>query len=155
MPTPHRLSRKLNEMLGPEAADAMVDWMNQADGNIADLRRDMSEFRQEVRADFAELRQEVHAEFARFREEMTTGLSSVREEMTTGLGSVREEMTTGLGSVREEMRVGFARIDAKFSAADTAAAQRHADFLKWTVGFWLVSLATLIGSIAAFARILA
>ena len=122
MPTPHRLSRKLNEILGPEAADAMVDWMNQADGNIADLRRDMAEFRQEVRADFAELRQEVHAEFAR---------------------------------VREEMRVGFAQIDSKFSAMDAAAAQRHADFMKWTVGFWLVSLATLIGSIAAFARILA
>jgi hypothetical protein len=65
------------------------------------------------------------------------------------------ELRRTFGEFRQEMRAGFTRIDAKFSAADTAAAQRHADFLKWTVGFWLVSLATLIGSIAAFARILA
>jgi hypothetical protein len=143
MPTPHRLSRRLNEILGPGAADAMVDWMNQADGNISDFRRELSEFRQETRADFAEVRQEVHAEFARLREEMTTGLSSVRADMTTGLSSTREEM-----------RVGFARVDAQFAAMDTAAAKRHADFLKWMVAFWLVSLTTLVGSIAAFARML-
>jgi phosphoglycerate-specific signal transduction histidine kinase len=151
MAAPNRLTRKLNEILGPEATDAMTDWMNRSDENTADLRREIGEFRQEVRADFAEFRQEVHAEFARVRQEMTTEFAAIRQEMTTEFAAVRQEMTTDSA----EMRVGFSRIDARLAEADKAAAQRQTEFLRWTVGFWLVSLATLIGSIAAFASILA
>jgi hypothetical protein len=152
----------LNEILGPEAGDAMADWMNRADESADDLRREIHGFRHEVRADFAELRQEMHAEFSRVRHEMTEGLAAVRTEVTEGLASVRTEMTDGLtiarretAEVREEMRVGFARVDARFAEADKTAAQRHAEFLRWMVGFWLLSLVTLVGSVVALARILA
>jgi hypothetical protein len=155
MPAPNRLTRKLNEILGTDAGDAMADWMNRADESAGELRREIDGFRQEVRADFAELRQEMHAEFARVRQEMTEGLGSVRSQMAEGLGSVRSEMTEGLAvasretaEVREEVRVGLANLEKTM-------AQRHAEFLRWMVGFWLLSLVTLVGSVVALARILA
>jgi hypothetical protein len=64
MQTPHKLSRKLNEVLGNEAADAMVDWLNETDSQIGQLRQELAVFRAEVRADFAELRQEMDSRFA-------------------------------------------------------------------------------------------
>jgi hypothetical protein len=118
MSAPHKLSRKLQETLGPEASDAMIDWMNHTDTRLDELHTELVEFRSEVRADFAELRQEFDS-----------------------------KLTTGLGSLREEMRVGFAKVDAKFAEIEKSAAQRHADFMKWTLGFWVLSLATLAGTI--------
>src|SRR2546423_5280712 len=123
MPAPHKFTRKLHEVLGNEAAEAMADWMNHADENSAETRRDIADFRQTVRADFAELRQEMNTKFA----------------------DLREEMNTKFADVREEMRVGFARVEGRFAAAESAAAQRHADFMKWTMGFWAVSLLTYVG----------
>jgi hypothetical protein len=107
MSAPHKLSRKLQETLGPEASDAMIDWMNQTDARHEQLHAELAEFRSEVRADLAELRREMDAK---------------------------------LGALREEMRVGFAKVEI-------SAAQRHADFMKWTLGFWVLSLATLAGTI--------
>jgi hypothetical protein len=86
-----------------------------------------------MRADFAELRQEMHAEFAR-----------VRQEMSEGLGIARRETS----EVRQEVRVGLANLEKTM-------AQRHSEFLRWMVGFWLLSLVTLVGSVVALARILA
>ena len=114
MSAPHKLSRKLQETLGPEASDAMIDWMNHTDTRLDELHAQIVELRSEMRADFAELRQEMDAKFS---------------------------------VVREEMRVGFAKVDAKFAEAQTSAAQRHSDFMKWTLGFWVLSLATLAGTI--------
>ena len=48
----------------------------------------------------------------------------------------------------------FAGVDAKFAAAEAAAARRHEEFMRWTIGFWVLSLATLVGSVIAIARII-
>lgn len=103
MPAPYKFSRKLHEVIGSEAAEAMVDWMNQTDDKLDALRRDVSEFRQTMRADFAELRQEMNA---------------------------------------------------KFAAMESAAERRHADFMKWTMGFWALSLVTYVGAVVALAKVL-
>ena len=121
MPTPHRLSRKLNEVLGNEAADAMIDWLNESDTRYGELRQEIALFRQEVRADFAELRQEIDVKFA----------------------TVDARFATLIGST-----------DAKFAAAEAAAARRHEEFMRWTIGFWVVSLATLVGAIVGLSRVL-
>jgi hypothetical protein len=110
VPAPNKVARKLNESLGSEAGDAMVDWMNGTEETTRELRADIAELRQDMNVRFAELRQ--------------------------------------------EMRVGFANVDAKFAAMDAAAAKRHADFMKWTLGFWAVSLVTLVGAIATLSRVL-
>jgi hypothetical protein len=38
MPAPHKFSRKLHEIIGSEATEAMVDWMNQTDDKLDLLR---------------------------------------------------------------------------------------------------------------------
>ena len=89
MATPRAVSRRLREMLGAEAAQSMVDWL---DG----LEEHHDSLRHEVRADMAELRQE----FAVLRAEMRIGFAAVDVKLAT---------------LREEMRVGFAAVDAKIA----------------------------------------
>ena len=52
------------------------------------------------------------------------------------------------------MAADGARFHAPFADMDAAAAKRHADFMKWTLGFWAVSLVTLVGAIAGLAQVL-
>lgn len=75
-------------------------------------------------------------------------------ELRADIAELRHEMNVRFAELREEMRSGFAGVNAQFAAADAAAAQRHADFMKWTLGFWAVSLVTLVAAIAAFSRVL-
>jgi uncharacterized tellurite resistance protein B-like protein len=63
VPITPRLSRKLLEALGEEAAEDLMDWMQQVD-----TLRELS--RQEMRADLAELRQEMSVGFAGLRQDM-------------------------------------------------------------------------------------
>jgi hypothetical protein len=81
-------------------------------------------------------------------------IAELRLEVRADIAELRQETQSEASRLREEMRVGFANVDAKFAAAETAAAQRHADFMKWTLRFWVISLATLVGSIVAFSRTL-
>lgn len=69
-----RLSRKLNETLGEEAAEDLVNWMDDVDAQRA-------EWREAMRADFAELRQEMQSGFAELRQEMRVGFATLRQEM--------------------------------------------------------------------------
>lgn len=82
------------------------------------------------------------------------GTEETSRELRADIAELRQEMNVRFAEFREEMRSGFAKVDARFAAAETAATQRHADFMKWTLGFWAVSLVTLVGAIATFARML-
>ena len=110
MAAPHRFLRKLHDVIGAEATDAMAEWMNGTDEKLDELR-----------ADIAELRQEMDAK-----------ISNVNAKLV---------------ETREELRVGFANVEA-------AAARRHADFMKWTMGFWAFSLVTYVGAVVALAMVL-
>ena len=128
MPAPNKVARKLGESLGSEAGDAMVDWMNGVEENTRELRADIAELRQAMDVRFADLRQEMNTRFAGMHGEMRAGFASVDAK--------------------------FAAMNAKFAEMDAGAAKRHADFMKWTLGFWAVSLVTLVGALAALARLL-
>ena len=67
MPITPRLSQKLHETLGAEAAE-FVNWMYNVDARFGDVatRGDLAELRQEMRVGFAELRQELARMEARF-----------------------------------------------------------------------------------------
>ena len=69
MPAPHKFSRKLHEVIGDEAAEAMVEWMNHTDDKLDELKYELGELRQTVRADIAELRQEMVVGFAKVEAE--------------------------------------------------------------------------------------
>ena len=55
VPAPHKFSRKLHEVFGDEAAEAMVEWMNRTDEKLDKLEHDLALFRQEVAVGFAKV----------------------------------------------------------------------------------------------------
>ena len=81
MATPKHVSKKLREMLGSEAAESMVDWMDERDAQHAELR-------QETRADIAELRHEMRAGFAG----VDAKLAQLWEEMRVGFAAMDTKM---------------------------------------------------------------
>lgn len=81
MPITTRLSRKLHQTLGQEAAEDLVAWMQQLDTQRADLRElnELNFSRFEAR--LAEVRHETQAGFAQLRQELQVGLSGVETKL--------------------------------------------------------------------------
>lgn len=163
MPIPHRLSLKLHEIFGNEAAGAMADWMNGIEGGQSELRADMAELRhamnvqfaqarEELRVGLAEVRGELRASIAELREEMHTSIAGLRDEMHTSLGDTRQEMGTNATSLREEMRDLREEMRAGFLAGDAKLAAAKVDIMKWAFGFWIASLTMLAALLAIFVR---
>lgn len=151
MPIAAKLSRKLYETLGEEAAEAMVDWMEQADRNRADLREmnDLAFGRMDARfgesdARFREseerMRREVRADLAEFRQAIEAELAKVRQE----LNDIRSEfprIESGLSRLELLIERTNGRIDSRFS-----------ELLKWSFTFWAGSTLTLLGIALVLAR---
>jgi glutathione S-transferase len=68
VPITPRLSQKLQQTLGEEAGAEFMNWMHQVDARVGDVatRADLAV----LRGDFAELRQEMQVGFAKMHEEM-------------------------------------------------------------------------------------
>ena len=79
MAVPQRLTRKLQQVLGPEATEDLVNLLNSAEVQRAELQA----WREGARADFAEFRSEVRADLAEFRNEMRAELGQLRGEIAT------------------------------------------------------------------------
>lgn len=109
-----RLSHKLRETLGDEAAEDMVGWMHQVDTQRAELR-ELNELN-----------------FSRFDARM----AEARAEVDAKLADVRQEMRSGFAEVRQEMRVGFAELRQEMSRV-------RADLMKWSLVFWVGSVGAI------------
>jgi hypothetical protein len=70
MATPRSVSKKLRDMLGMEAAETMVDWLDGLETHNDALGR------------------ELHGEIAALRQEMAVGFSELRAEMRAGFAAV-------------------------------------------------------------------
>ena len=70
MPITPRLSRRLHHTLGEEAAEDLVNWMQQVDAKRAELR-ELNELNfSRLEARLADLRTEMNVGFAALRQEM-------------------------------------------------------------------------------------
>jgi hypothetical protein len=69
------------------------------------------------------------------------------------IAELRHEMETGFVRLAEEMRVGFAKVDVKFAQAEAKLERQSFEIMKWAFGFWIASLAMLLGAMAAFFRL--
>lgn len=108
MPVTTRLSRKLHEALGDDAAEDLVNWMQQVDVQRAELR-DLNELN-----------------FSRF----DARLAEAREAMRADLAQLRQETRAGLAEVRQELQTGLNRLETKLE-------QRATDLMKWSFVFWV------------------
>jgi hypothetical protein len=125
MPVSSRLSRKLYETFGDEAAHDMVDWMQQVD------------------AQRSEMRQLFDFQFSRFAAFLTEQISGLRQELNGQISGVRQESTGQASSLRHDMEIGFARLETKIE-------QRSADLIKWSFVFWVGA----VGAVALLAGVL-
>mgnify|MGYP001607369480 CR=1 FL=1 len=132
MPITAKLSRKLYETFGDEAAGEMIDWMQRVDAQRAELR---------------EINELMFARFASLLGERTAELEARAEsrfgELQAGLARTDGNLT----DLRRDMETGFARLETRIE-------QRTADIMKWSLVFWVGSVVTLVGALATLARLL-
>src|SRR6266540_6310623 len=148
-----RLSGKLRQTLGDEAAEDLVNWMQQVDAQRVELR-ELNELNfARVDARFAEARQAARADLAELRQEMGSGFA----ETESGFAAVRQEMQSGfagsdakLAALHEEMRVGFSDLRQEMARLEARLERRIGDLIKWSFVFWVGA----VGAIAMLAGVL-
>ena len=124
MTAPKHVAKKLREMLGNEAGESMVEWLEQRDTYYDELRR-------ETRAGFAAV---------------DARLNELESRMVQGFAAMDTKMAQGFAAMDAKMAQGFAAMDVKFS-------QRNAELMKWALGFWIASLLGVVGALAALTRV--
>jgi hypothetical protein len=129
-----KLSRKLYDTLGSEAAEAMVDWMQQVETQRSELRElsDLSFARIDAR--FGEAQAQIDRRFVEAQAQI-----DVRFVEARGQTDVR------FAEIRDEIHTGFATLEAKLD-------RRFAEVIKWSFVFWVGSTVTLVAALAALAR---
>jgi chromosome segregation ATPase len=128
MSIPPRLASKLNEVIGPSAAEDLVNWLDETRARHAELRADLAEVRQEVRASEARLDAKFLTQEAKFNGQLAEQLSSV----TATLGGQ-------IAALAQELHVVDNKIERRFS-----------DLILWSFVFWV----SAVGAIALLARAL-
>ncbi len=142
-----RLSHKLQQTLGDEAAEDLVNWMQQVDAQRAELR-ELNELNfSRIDARFAEARHATQADLAELRHTTQADIAELRQEMQGRFAEVREEMTAGFADVREEMTAGFADVRQEMAHLETRLERRIGDLIKWSFVFWVGA----VGAIAMLA----
>ena len=115
----------LRERLGPEAAQALAELLNEArvqtKGDVIEIAA--SGFKRQLAEDVGGLRAEMHSE-----------IGTLRSEMHSLIGGLRAEMHSEFGNVRAEMREVESRIT------------------RWMFVFWIGQLGALLGVLFAFFR---
>jgi hypothetical protein len=138
-----KLSRKLYETFGDEAAETMIDWMQDVDARRAESRQlaDLAFDRQDARFGerLALLRDEMRAEMGIFRDEMRAEMAAFRGEMRAEMAALRDDMRT-------ELHTEIAKLADRIDA-------RYTDLFKWSFAFWIGSTVTLMLGMATILRI--
>ncbi len=170
-----KLTRKLYETLGEDAANEMVDWMHRVDAQRAELR-DLNELnfsrtearfadvnarldQLEARLDRVEARLDrVEARLDRVEArldqvEARLGEVEIRlEKLETRLGDVedrvRADIHAGLAEARRDLETGLARLEMTIE-------RRTADIMKWSFAFWVGSVLAISGALVVLSRFIA
>ena len=86
MTVPQRLTHRLQQTLGVEAAEDLVNLLSGIDLH----RNEWTAFRAEIRAEFTEFRGEMRAELAQFRAEMLTQQLEIQKQVSTFFTSLEK-----------------------------------------------------------------
>lgn len=130
MAIPQRLVQKLQHNLGAEAAEDLVEWIQE----VQELRTDVNGLRTDVRqlqTDVRQLRTDVT--------EVRTDLNALRQEMQ----AFRLELRTEFSEFRSDIKDALHSMDVKIADA-------RSDLMKWSFVFWTGSVL----AIAAVAGVL-
>ncbi|MEX2180394.1 MAG: hypothetical protein WD801_16885 [Gemmatimonadaceae bacterium] len=78
MPVPSHVARRLREVLGADAAEDLVNWMDETTA----VRADVAELRHEMQVGFARLEANFGAQGERTRADLATQIERVRGDLT-------------------------------------------------------------------------
>jgi hypothetical protein len=123
-----QLPNRLREVLGREAGDALMTW----------LEEERSE-REAVRSDFAGLR----ADFAALRGD----LAELRQEMRAGFLKVSADLRVEIAREVHGLEV---RLVDRINAVDKRVSETESRLMRWSFVFWVGA----VGAIAALAGVL-
>jgi predicted nuclease with TOPRIM domain len=163
MPITSKLSRRLYETLGDEAADEMVGWMHGVDAQRAELR-ELNELnfariderfkRVDIRFDAVDARFDALegrlAAVERRLDARMDGIEARMGKIEVRMDRIEAHMDTfeaKLTALAIQMEKGFAGLEAKID-------QRTADIMKWSFVFWVGSVLTMTGALVALSRFL-
>lgn len=138
MAAPKHVAKKLREMLGNEAGESMVEWLDERDTHFDELRR-------ETRAEFGAVRQEIGV----LREEMRASFAAAEARST----ALESKMAQGFAATETTFAAMESKLTQGFAAMDVRFSQRNAELMKWALGFWIASLIGVVGALAAFTRV--
>ncbi|HWP38458.1 MAG TPA: hypothetical protein VNL18_12990 [Gemmatimonadales bacterium] len=154
-----KLSRRLYETLGDDAAGDMVDWMQRIDTQRAELRElnELNFARFDDR--FARMDERfvrIDQQFARIDErfaridERFAQIDERFAQIDERFAQIDErfaridERLTGIDEqfarMRQDMELSFARLETRIE-------RRTADIMKWSLAFWIGSVVTLVGAL--------
>lgn len=145
MPVTARLSRRFYDAIGDDAANDLVNWMNDVDATYrTDLLRlneaNLDRFAAEIARQAAVSRAELHTTMERLRAELREEIAQLRADMDARFAAVDAR---------------FAAIDARFTALDVSLDTRFARFearmLRWMLVFWT---GTMVGAAATILAVL-
>lgn len=154
MPIANKLSRKLQEVFGTEAADAMVDWMQGVEGGRAELRElnDLSFARFDARLSqrMAEVELRLDRKFTRLISDLDAKVDRTAAELNAKIDAVHAEMNARFDTVIATINAQSEAIEARLDA--TLAANR-AELFRWAAMFWIGSLVAMVGAMAAMLKL--
>jgi len=149
MPIAARLTRKLHEVFGQEAAEAMVDWMQRVDSSRDDLRElnDLSFARFDARLGerIAETEARLDVKIAQLDAKLDAKLGALDAKLDGRVEALSASVDARIAELRLEMHSGFARME-------TLMERHKVELTRWALGFWLASLVSLAGTLAALNR---
>lgn len=154
---PQRLTRKLQQTLGADATEDLVNLLNAAELRRRDLadwregtRAEFADFRAGMRAEFAEFRAEMRAEFADFRGEMRAERASMRDEWRGEIAALFERQRAETGAAFQRLHSEIANVRQDHVTLSARVEQVKSDLMKWSFLFWVGA----VGAIAALAGVL-
>ena len=145
MPIATKLSRRLDEVLGSEAAEVMVDWMQRVDSGRNELRElnELNFARLESR--FAAIDTRFAAVDARFAA-VDARFEALDKKLDAAIEVLNDRIGASATELRLEMQAGFARME-------TMMARNTLTLTRWALGAWLASLIAIVGTLVAVARL--
>jgi hypothetical protein len=127
-----RLPRQLQEAIGREAADGLLEWMTAMDQHRAELRELNELNATRIDARLGELRADLRLEMA----------------------GLRQEMHAADALLRQEMIAGFGRLEALIERTRTDLARTRADLMKWALTFGIGVTGAATGLVLVIERLL-
>lgn len=148
MAIPARLARKLQESLGDEGANDIVDWMVQVEDRRSELHAIVEANRTATAARFDEFSARMDLRFSEAERRMDARFAEAERKVDARFSDIERKMDARFADVDRRMEAGFSENREAIARLETVFERRFGDLLKWSFVFWCGA----VGAVAMLAR---